>query len=284
MQTVNKVDHISYTEFIAEHVNKKNPVVFKNASKVWGQHTFGPDFFSAHFGNYKKEFEGKMYTINEILELTLKSTPKNPAPYPITFELPYDIPGFMEHINPIHMNYATPNWFDSKIFPYGRFGKNINLFFGGQGNQYSLHKDFYHTNAWITQLYGEKKFILFPGEQDELLYAGKKGYSNFLSPVNILDPDLQKYPLYKNARSVEVTLQPGETIFVPNGVWHTTVAPGQNISLIFDQMNATNYSAWRTDMYNIKKQKSQTGAIVNYGFALAAGMICKLKGLVKISS
>ena len=276
MQTIEKREEISYSEFCEQYLKKRIPVVFKNASKVWESNDYGPEFFAHHYGSCELEFEGKIYSVNQILELTKNSTPENPAPYPISFEIPDDLPDFMKRIFPLHMNYATPNWFDSKIFPYGKFGKNINLFFGGKGNQYSLHKDFYHTNAWITQLYGEKKFILFQGDQDEYLYAGKKGYSNFLSPVNILNPDLKKYPKYKLAKSVEVTLKAGETIFIPNGVWHTTIAPGQNISVIFDQLNSTNFAAWRRDMYEIKKEKSLPKAMMNYAFALTAGYLCKV--------
>jgi len=275
MNTIEKRADLTYREFIDEYLMKVKPVVIQNGTKAWPQHTFDPNFFRENFGNETKEFEGKTYSINQILELTANSTAENPAPYPITFEIPYDLPEFMKLIKPVHMNFATPNWFDSKLFPYGRFGKNVNLFFGGQGNQYSLHKDFYHTNAWITQLYGQKKFILFPGEQDEFLYAGKTGYSKFLSPVNILKPDVDKHPMFKLAKPIEVVLEPGETIFVPNGVWHTTVALGQNISVIYDQMNGTNYHAWRKDMFHIKKNQSFTKATLNYGFALCVGFACK---------
>ena len=284
MQTIDKREHITYEEFTTQYLKKGIPLVFTNASRVWGENNFGPDFFTEHFGEHEMDFEGRKYNVKQILELTRNSTPEKPAPYPISFEIPFDIPGFLKYIDPIHLNYATPNWFDSNLFPYGKFGKNINLFFGGQGNQYSLHKDFYHTNAWITQLYGQKKFILFPGEQDEFLYPGKTGYTSFLSPVNVLKPDLQKYPRFRQARPLEVTLQPGETIFVPNGVWHTTVAPGQNISLIVDQMNSTNYAAWRKDIYQMSAQKSLFKGILNYSFALAAGTICKVRERTKVKS
>lgn len=276
MNLIDKRADLSYPEFIAEYLMKGKPVVIQNASKVWKQTTLDPDFFRANFGTETKEFEGQVYSIDEILDLTANSTADHPAPYPITFEIPYDLPEFMKLINPVHMHFATPNWFDSKLFPYGKFGKNVNLFFGGQGNQYSLHKDFYHTNAWITQLYGQKKFVLFPGDQDEYLYAGQVGYAKFLSPVNILKPDFAKHPKYHLAKPIEVILEPGETIFVPNGVWHTTVAMGQNISVIYDQLNKTNYPAWRKDMFTIKKSQSFTKALLNYGFASFAGFACKM--------
>lgn len=277
---VEKKDSITYEAFIQDYVEKGIPVVLKNASSVWSSNTkFTPQFFSEKFGDEKTSLGDRQYSMNEILDITAKSTPEHPSPYPILFEVSEQLPELLEMFYPIHMNYSKPNWFNSKVFPYGKFGKNIHLFIGGKGNQYSLHKDFYHTNAWITQLYGEKKFIVFPGGQDEYLYAGTESFSKYLSPVNVVNPDLDKYPKYKHATPLEVVLQPGETIFIPNGVWHTTVALGQNISLIFDQLNGRNYQAWKKDMYHLKKDESKIKAAINYVFATSAGSVCRIKSL-----
>ena len=279
-KTIEKKDSISYEEFVEEHVKKHIPVVFKNASAAWKSNKiFTPDFFREKFGKYETWADGVKYNIDKILEITAKSTPENPAPYPILFEIPKQLPELMDMLQPIHMNYAQPNWFTSNIFPYGKFGNNIHLFFGGNGSQYSLHKDIYHTNAWITQLFGTKKFVVFPGDQEEYLYAGKSGIQSFLSPINILSPDYEKYPMYKNAKPQEVILQPGETIFVPNGVWHTTVATEQNISFIFDQLNELNFSDWKKDIFELKKTESKFKAAVQYSFAASAGIACKLSAL-----
>lgn len=271
---VEKKDSLSYEDFIEGYLKTRTPVVLKNASSVWKSNKmFTPDFFSEHFGNYKTNSDGKEYTINEILELTKNSSPENPSPYPILFEIPEQIPELLNYLAPTHLKYSRPNWFSSKFFPYDKFGKNMQLFFGGRGNQYSLHKDFFHTNAWITQLYGAKKFVVFPPGQDDYLYPGKNGFDNFISPINILKPDYEKYPDYKKATPIEVILEPGETIFVPNGVWHTTVGMGHNISLIFDQLNAQNCAAWAKDMYAIKKDQSAFKALLAYGFAKTASAL-----------
>jgi len=278
--SVEKKDSISYEDFIEQYARPRIPVVLKNASSAWESNKkFTPEFLKENFGDYETWSDGEKYTMTEILDITAKSTPENPAPYPILFEIPKQIPELLKMLQPMHMNYAEPNWFNSDMFPYGKFGKSVHLFIGGKGNQYSLHKDFFHTNAWITQLYGKKKFVVFPGEQDGYLYAGKEGFSKFLSPVNIVNPDYEKYPEYKNARPLEVVLEPGETIFIPNGLWHTTVAYEQNISLIFDQLNGLNHSAWKKDVYDLKKDESKLKAAIQYGFAVSTGVVCKLAEL-----
>lgn len=277
---IKREDSISYKDFVEKYAKPRVPVVLTNASMAWKTNKiFTPEFFEKNFGNYETTSDGKKYTMTEILELTAKSTPENPAPYPNLYEIPEQMPELMEMFQPIHMNYSQPNWFRSKVVPYGKFGNSVQLFIGGRGNQYSLHKDYFHTNAWITQLYGEKKFVVFPGDQEKYLYPGKEGFKRYLSPINIVSPDYDKYPEYKNAKPVEVTLKPGETIFIPNGLWHTTVAYEQNISLIYDQLNGLNYEAWKKDIYDLKKDQSKLKAAILYGYALSAGAACKLAQL-----
>ncbi len=274
MQQIEKLDSITYDQFVENFVKPGVPVVLRNASASWKTNRqLDPDFFREYFGQRTTTYKGKVYTMREILDITERSTFENPAPYPLSFEIPAQLPELLAMLKPIHMNYAFPNWFMSKLLPYGRYGKNVQLFIGGAGNQYVLHKDSYHTNAWITQLYGEKEFIAFPRDQEDLLYA--EGYG-FISPINILKPDYEKYPKYKQATPLRVLLQPGETIYMPNGIWHTTVATGHNISFIFDQLNGYNYRAWKKDIYDYGINKSKVKTIVQYGFANVAGSLCKL--------
>ncbi|MES2445841.1 MAG: cupin-like domain-containing protein [Bacteroidota bacterium] len=278
---VEKKENISYQEFIEDHLKKRVPVVFKSATAAWKSNKiFTPDFFRKNFNEHKAYPEGVEYTMDKILDVTKNGSPENPAPYPILFEIPTHMPKLLEYLDPVHLNYSRPNWFSSDILPYGKYGKNVQLFFGGRGNQYTLHKDFYHTNAWITQLYGQKKLVVFPDGQEDYLYAGQTGYSSFMSPINILQPDYEKYPAYKKATPIEVVLDPGETIFIPNGIWHTTVGMGQNISLIFDQLNAENFSDWCKDLYTIKKDDSKLKANAIYTMAKGLGGLCKMRQIL----
>ncbi|MDB5115999.1 MAG: hypothetical protein JWQ79_1491 [Mucilaginibacter sp.] len=277
--SIDRVDDISYKDFVENYVNKRIPVVFNNASNWEESKKFTPEFFNEHFKGRETVLGGTTYSMEQLLDLTAKSTKEKPAPYPTHFEVPEKLPELLDMLEPMHFNYQKPDWFRSKLFPYGKLGNHIHLFIGGQGNQYVLHRDVFHTNAWVTQLYGEKKFVIFHGaDQDEYLYA-KDG--EFYSPINILTPDYEKHPKYKNARPLEIILQPGDTLYIPNGVWHTTVAYGQNISLIGNQMNGANYPAWKNDIYEFTKRNrnSKLKASINYAWALYVGTVCKLAEL-----
>jgi histone arginine demethylase JMJD6 len=274
MQQIEKLDSISYEHFIENYLKPGIPVVFRNATANWkSKQTFTPDFFKEHFGQRTTTYKGTVYSMSEILDITKRGTPANPAPYPILFEIPVQLPELLPMMEPIHLGYAFPNWFRSKLLPYGKLGNSIHLFIGGAGNQYSLHKDSYHTNAWITQLHGNKKFVVFPREQEELMYAEDSG---FISPINITKPDYDKYPKYRNATPISVVVEPGETIFIPNGIWHTTVASEHNISLIFDQLNSHNFKAWKKDIFDYGKNKNKLKAVASYSLAHTIGSLCKL--------
>lgn len=73
---------------------------------------------------------------------------------------------------------------------------------------------------------GARKFTLFPPEQQDNLYVGPLDFTPAgqpISMVDVLQPDLNKYPKFKqamnNARTT--TLQPGDAIFIPSMWWHS---------------------------------------------------------------
>ena len=247
---IRKVGDISHEEFMNEFYKPGIPVVFKNASKVWKANgLFTPTYFRDNFGDRTTTVKEKEYTMAQLLDLVENSSAENPAPYPCIFDIPKQLPELMSLISPLGMNYAVPNWFESKVFPLKLIGSGTELFLGGPGGKFkSLHIDFYHTNAWITQLYGDKNFIVFPRGQDKYLYPNPD--YKWISDVNWYEPDYEKHPEFKHATPIVVTVKAGETIFIPEGLWHTAEALSTSISVIFDQINAKNFDNWRSDVWN----------------------------------
>jgi histone arginine demethylase JMJD6 len=281
MTTVERRTNISYKEFIEEYQNKGIPVVLENATEAWPSRLmFTPEYFRANFGDHITKHENREYTMSEILDITATSTTENPAPYPIKFNLLTQLPEVLTHMNPLHLNLMRPNWLSSKIYPKNKLGNSIDLFIGGPGNYYSVHKDAYDVHAWLIQLYGEKEIIMYPRDQESLLYPGKGGIMESRSPINISNPDYEKYPKYKKATPLSITLKAGEVIYIPNGIWHTTKATVHNISIIIDQVNNSNYKAWRRDIYIYKKDYSKFRASMDYLAATAIGNICRLGQLL----
>jgi histone arginine demethylase JMJD6 len=274
---VQKVGDISHKEFMEEFYKPGIPVIFKNASKAWKANgLFTPAYFREHFAERRTRVNEQEYNIREILDLIENSSSDHPAPYPCRFDIPSQLPELMPLIRPLGMNYAEPNWFESKAFPLKIYGSAIELFFGGPGGKFPVaHIDFFHTNAWITQLYGKKNFVVYPRGQDDFLYP--KAENHLVSDVNIFNPDYKKHPNYRQATPITVTVEPGETIFIPWGIWHSSESLTPSISVIFDQINNSNFNNWSKDVWQFKKRENKIKAIVSMTYyAVAANLFCRI--------
>lgn len=78
---------------------------------------------------------------------------------------------------------------------------------------------------------GRRRFILFPPEELENLYAGPIDFTPAGQTISLVDfhqPDLEKYPKFnaalENAQVAE--LGPGDAIFIPSMWWHHVEALG----------------------------------------------------------
>lgn len=241
---IKKKANVPYKEFYEEHLQAGVPIVFEDAAKVWKANgVFTPDWLRANFGNRTTEVKGKTYTMSEILDLVENSTVENPAPYPCIFNIHKQLPELLEYINPLHLNYARPNWTENSLFKKGHWGSEVEMFIGGPGGRFPyVHLDYYHLSAWITQLYGQKEFIVFPRGQEKYLYPIPE--DPWRSTVNIFEPDYEKHPLYKNATPIKFVVGPGETLYIPFGIWHTAYSLTTTISIAFDQLSSKNFPAF----------------------------------------
>jgi hypothetical protein len=117
------------------------------------------------------------------------------------------------------------DWF--KLVPPALRMPYPRIFIGPRGAITPLHVDVWGTHAWLSQLVGEKRWLLYPPEQEKYLYGYK---------VRVERPDLQRHPLFRNAKPLECTIRTGDTIFVPSrwSHWVESLQPG--ISLTYNYM------------------------------------------------
>lgn len=268
-------ENISYEEFIEQHYKPGIPLVFTNAVKDWKANgLFSPDWFRKNFPERSTECRGKSYNMRQIMDLAETSTEKDPAPYPFIFNIPEQLPELLPYIKP-DLIYAKPNWLDNKMFKLGKWGAALELFIGGPGGKFPyLHLDYYHLNAWITQLYGEKQFTVFPRGQEHMLYP--RPNDPWRSELNIFEPDLEKFPLYKDATPIHFVVSPGETLFIPFGTWHTAHSLTPTISVAFDTLNSKNHQEFMKDVWTFKSRDSKLKAMAMYPYAWLATSFSKL--------
>jgi len=275
MEIVRKAD-ISYDEFIQNHLIPGVPLVFTNASKIWKANgVFTPDWFRANFADRTTAINNKEYTMKEVMDLVESSSVENPAPYPFLFNIPSDIPELLPYIEPVHLNYAQPNWIDSRFFKRGYWGNAVELFVGGPGGKFPyIHLDYYHLSAWVTQIYGEKRFTVFPRGQEHLLYPTPG--NSWKSEVNLFEPDYEKHPLFKQATPISFTVGPGETLYIPFGVWHSAYSLTPTISVAFDQLSQKNAPNFIKDVWLLKKEHGKLKAALNTVYAAMSCAACKI--------
>ncbi|XP_058517960.1 HSPB1-associated protein 1 isoform X2 [Ochotona princeps] len=95
-------------------------------------------------------------------------------------------------------------------FP-GRNGQESTLWIGSLGAHTPCHLDSYGCNL-VFQVQGRKRWHLFPPEDTPFLYPTRIPYeeSSVFSKVNVVNPDLNRFPQFQKAQRHVVTLSPGQ--------------------------------------------------------------------------
>ncbi|MEO0869724.1 MAG: cupin-like domain-containing protein, partial [Cyanobacteria bacterium J06642_11] len=112
-----------------------------------------------------------------------------------------------------------------------------NLWCGPAGHTSYLHYD--PMDGTLVQLVGSKRITMFPPSQLYNLYPfsiwnhfihGAKRRAVY-SQVSLAQPDLQSFPKFPVASShrIEITLQPGDILFIPAGWWHQVTSVGEGV-------------------------------------------------------
>jgi ribosomal protein L16 Arg81 hydroxylase len=77
----------------------------------------------------------------------------------------------------------------------------------------------------------------------------KEGPEWNLSPIrDVVNPDLEKYPLFAEARCTTFVLEPGEMLFVPSRWWHTAKMLTESVTLSINTLNKSNWANFCEDM------------------------------------
>jgi hypothetical protein len=59
-----------------------------------------------------------------------------------------------------------------------------------------------------------------------------------------MNPDLNRYPMFKSATVLDVVLAPGELLFIPIGWWHWVQALDVSISLAFQSFAVPGHNVY----------------------------------------
>jgi hypothetical protein len=106
------------------------------------------------------------------------------------------------------------------------------FWFGPAGTRTPLHHD--TLMLFHTQIVGRKRWRFVSPLQTPLLYNRMGVYS----PIDLDAPDLDRYPLLRQARVLETVLEPGDTLFLPLGWWHQVSSLTLSMSFSYTNFDA----------------------------------------------
>ncbi len=276
--SIDKRTSISRKEFIKDYVEVSKPVILTQAARSWhAMGKFTPQYFKEKYGDRKKTIKGVEYTFAELIDRIMISTPLNPAPYPFNLNIELYMPELKEDITP-ELSFGKIDRINHPLVP--RFmlrGTALyEIFFGGNGSSFPfLHYDMLCMNTQITQVYGSKEFILFPPEQGKYLYPQTDNPK--LSPIDVFNPDYEKYPLYRNANPLRVTVLEGETLFFPTRWWHSARIYEPCITIGRAQLNGINWNLFLNDEFKVWKKRSKLLAYAMMGYGKFAGAVMNIQ-------
>ena len=225
LQTVPVFDDIEPQKFKKEFYIPQKPAVIKNLAKQWPACT-------KWTWNYFKQLVGDK-------KVALYNNTKSDAHTPINSADDYKT--FGAYIDMISNGPAGWRIFLFNIFDHaaeltqdftwpehlmkGFVKKYPMLFVGGESSITHMHFDIDLTNIMHTQFLGRKRVLLFPFNQQYKLYRkpwevlSLADFSNYYSPLKS-KLDYKQFPALKYAKGFDVTLEHGDTLFMPAGYWH----------------------------------------------------------------
>jgi hypothetical protein len=245
-RTIERKPQISRADFLENYYSKNVPLLFTDIAKNWtALSLWNPEYLKENYGNVEIEVQADRNS-DRLYEMNIDQHRRKML--------------MGEYINDVVNGGETNNYYmvanngniektalrglveDIEIFPEYLDAQNINgttfFWFGPAGTITPLHHD--PVNLMFTQVYGRKVWKIIPPYYTHLLY----NYRGVFSEVDCENPDYEMYPLFQNVPIIEVTLNPGDTIFIPVGWWHTVKSLDISISMSFTNFVFPNQYEW----------------------------------------
>lgn len=215
---IERVQHISKSEFIENYYKPQCPVLIEGITKKWPAYQkWNLDYIQNRAGEQivplydSKPTTGRQNSaapatemkLNDYLEL-LKTKPT---------DLRVFFYNILERMPELAHDFEFPD-LGLKFFK-----KLPVLFFGGKGSKVLAHYDMDLADIIHVHFHGTKSVTLFTPNQTKYLYRVPFSVHN-LESIDMDRPDFKKYPALKNLKGIEVLMKHGDALYMPSGYWH----------------------------------------------------------------
>ncbi|MBS1600367.1 MAG: cupin-like domain-containing protein [Bacteroidetes bacterium] len=240
---IERRSNLSYEEFKKEYLFPRKPVIITDATAKWKASNWTPEWFKKTFPDKMVSTDFGEMRMDEFIDAITADTDK-PGPFLREQPLAEVFPELIDNVLPTP-SYVTPNWLGGNYL-VGPITQRLNreshieVNFCGRRIFPYLHIDDLGVHAFITQHYGDKHFVVYPPDQEPYLYRVNK--DRFSQIPDVDNPDLEKFPLFAQAKPIRIVLHAGESVFMPCGWWHTTRVPGTSLSTVISVSNSSNWS------------------------------------------
>lgn len=268
---------LPYETFLKDHLRPGVPLVIEGGAAAWpAMSRWTPEFFKQRFGSkpvrvsYDKEMP-----FDDFIDAVLASTEEKPGPYMFRLFLHEHLPELLEDLSPPNPfafpgRYASPLMLEYWRRPDGY----LKLLIGGIGGRFPvMHFDGDNAHAMITEIHGDKEFVLFAPADAANLYPApeRPNHSQVDDPMN---QDRGRFPLLARARPFRAVLKPGDSVFVPCGWWHTARALSPSISVCNNMLDGSSWAGFREELSATEKRPlarlRKRGYLLGLGWLLSA--------------
>ena len=244
--TLDVLTQPSYAEFARQYLHKRQPVIIKGAVSHWPAcQKWNLDYLQQKIGDNRftlTRHHSAVYNwhMSDYLEkLQQEPNASEPLPYLTNANIAEHFPQLIKDILP-YCPYGLPDWKCSRYLPKHLHYTNyqVELLLGSPGSQFFLHQDRGCINAFVAQIVGHKELILLPPQEQPFLYQDQTGKPQ----VDIWQPDFTAYPLLRQARVAQYTLEPGDMIYIPANWWHAVRNTTLSMAVTFNSINRGNWA------------------------------------------
>ena len=242
---------LGYDDFLARYMHAGRPVVVTGVAADWpAMKTWTPENFKQRFGAKPVAVSYDRHVpFDEFVDRVLASSNETPGPYMFRSFLHEVLPELLPDVIPQN-KFAFPRRHASPLMPeqWKRPDGYLKLLIGGVGSAFPvMHFDGENAHAAITQIYGDKEFVVYPPEDTPYLYA-KKFVPNHSMVTDPALQDRKRFPLLAKATQYRAILKPGDMVFVPARWWHAARALSTSISVCSNMLDESNWDGFVSEV------------------------------------